>query len=101
VAIALPLYTLITNLKFVEKVFIDAERKAAARGEGDLQRRSIRFSRSFVGLNTWTMVFIIDFIILIIASSGHEMLLHVFAMVVGIGVILLIHAYRKMNNINL
>ena len=94
VAIAIPLYDLIKNLKFVEKVLIDAERKAEARGEGNLQRRSIKFFKIFIRINNWTLVFLIDFIILIAVPSRVGLVDHILAMLGGIGIILLIYAYR-------
>jgi CPA2 family monovalent cation:H+ antiporter-2 len=97
-ALAVPLYDLIKNLKFVEKVLIDAERKAEARGEGNLQRRSIRFYRAFVRINNWTLVFLISFAILLIVHFIQPgeigFLEHILGMLGCMGVILLIYAYR-------
>jgi CPA2 family monovalent cation:H+ antiporter-2 len=99
VAISVPLYDLIKNLKFVEKVYIDAERRAEARGEGDLQRRAIRLQKAFVRINNWLLVFGIAFAILVIKAlivpSDVGFTEHILAMLGGIGVILLIYAYRR------
>ena len=97
VAIAIPLYDLVKNLKFVEKVYIDAERRAEAKGEGNLQRRTIRFYKAFIRVNNWTIVFLIAFAILIIVPTGGGLMLieHFVAMLVAMGVILLIYAYRR------
>lgn len=94
VAIAIPLYELIKNLKFVEKVLIDAERKAEVRGEGNLQRRPIKFYRAFIRINNWTLVFCIAFVILILVPNSVGLIEHILAMLGGIGIILLIYAYR-------
>ena len=94
VAIAIPLYNMIKNLKFVEKVLIDAERKAEAKGEGNLQRRSIRFYKAFVRINNWSLVFIIAFLILILVPNNVGLMEHILAMLGGIAIILLIYAYR-------
>ncbi|MDR2698567.1 MAG: cation:proton antiporter [Candidatus Methanoplasma sp.] len=94
VAIAIPLYDLIKNLKFVEKVLIDAERKAEARGEGNLQRRSIRFYKVFVRINNWTLVFMISLAILILVPSSIGPVEFLLAMLGGIGIILLIYAFK-------
>lgn len=94
VAIAIPLYDLIKNLKFVEKVLIDTERKAEAKGEGDLQRKSIRFYKAFVRINNWTLVFLIDFVILILVPNSVGLMEHIIAMLGGIAIILLIYAYK-------
>jgi CPA2 family monovalent cation:H+ antiporter-2 len=95
VAIAIPLYSLIKNLKFVEKVLIDSERKAEAKGEGNLKRRSIRFHKAFVRINNWALVFLIAFVILIVVPNGIGLTEHILAMLVGIAVILFIHVYRR------
>ncbi|MCL2510017.1 MAG: cation:proton antiporter, partial [Methanomassiliicoccaceae archaeon] len=94
VALAIPLYSLVKHLKFVEKVLIDAERRAEARGEGNLQRRSIRLYKSFVRINNWAIVFVCAFVILIIVPSSGGLIEHIIAMLFGIVVIVLIHAFR-------
>ncbi|MDR0309708.1 MAG: cation:proton antiporter [Candidatus Methanoplasma sp.] len=94
VAIAIPLYDLIKSLKFVEKVLIDVERRAEARGHGNLQRRSIRFYKAFVRINTWTLVFLIAFSILILVPNNVGLWEHILSMIGGIGIILLLHAYK-------
>ncbi|MDR1955201.1 MAG: cation:proton antiporter [Candidatus Methanoplasma sp.] len=93
-AIAIPLYDLIKNLKFVEKVLIDSERKAEARGEGNLQRRSIKFYKAFVRINNWTLVFIIDFLILILVPNSIGLIEHIVAMLGGIGIVLVLYLYK-------
>jgi CPA2 family monovalent cation:H+ antiporter-2 len=95
VAVAIPLYNMIRNLKFVEKVLIDSERRAEAKGEGDLQKRSMRFHKAFVRLNNWVLVFVIDFIILIVVPNSVGLVEHLAAMLGGIGIILLIYAYKN------
>ncbi|MCL2148465.1 MAG: cation:proton antiporter [Methanomassiliicoccaceae archaeon] len=94
VAVAIPLYSLIKHLKFVEKVLIDSERKAEAKGEGNLQRRSIRFYKAFVRINNWALVFMIDFLILIIVPNSLGFVEHILAMLGGIAIILVIYAYK-------
>ena len=95
VAIAIPLYSLVKHLKFVEKVLIDAERRAEARGEGNLQRRSIKFYKAFVRINNWALVFVSAFVILIIVPSSVGLIEHIFAMLVGIVIIVLIYAFKR------
>ncbi|MCL2296605.1 MAG: cation:proton antiporter [Methanomassiliicoccaceae archaeon] len=95
VAIAIPLYSLIKHLKFVEKVLIDSERKAEARGEGNLQRRVIKFYKAFVRINNWVLVFIFAFVILILVPSSVGLVEHILAMLGGIGIIVLIYAFRS------
>lgn len=95
VAIAIPLYSLVKHLKYVEKVLINSERKAEARGEGNLERRSIRFYKSFVRINNWVLVFIPAFVILILVPSSVGPIEHILAMLGGIGIILLIYAFKQ------
>jgi len=99
VAVAIPLYSLIKHLKFVEKVLIDSERKAEARGEGNLQRRSIKFYKVFVRINNWVLVFTLTFVVLIIVPSGIGLWEHIVAMLFGIGIILLIYAFRHRSGV--
>ncbi|MCL1811723.1 MAG: cation:proton antiporter [Methanomassiliicoccaceae archaeon] len=100
VAIAIPLYNLIKNLKFVEKVLIDAERRAEARGEGNLQRRSIKFHKVFVRINNWALVFTIAFVIMILVPTSIGLIEHILAMLGGIGIILLIYAYKHRTGVD-
>ena len=94
VAIAIPLYNLVKHLKFVEKVLIDAERRAEERGEGNLQRRSIKFYKAFVRVNNWALVFVSAFVILAAVPNSADLIEHVFAMVIGIVIILLTYAFK-------
>ena len=96
--LAVPMYKMIQNLKFIEKVLIDIERKAEARGEGDLQRFTIRFYRAFIRINSWIFVVIISFVILILVSNNVGFWYHILAMVGGIIVILIISIYRHVSN---
>ena len=89
-----PLYKVIQNLKFIEKVLIDIERKAEARGEGDLQRLTIRFYKTFIRINNWVFVFIIAFVILILVPNSVGFWEHMIAMIAGIVTIVLLSVYK-------
>ena len=94
-ALSVPLYDLIKNLKFVEKVLIDIERKAEARGEGNLQRRSMRFYRAFIRINNWAFVFVLAFVILLVVPNDISFTNHMMAMAICALVILLIYIYKR------
>ena len=101
VAIAIPLYSLVKHLKFVEKVLIDSERRAEERGEGNLQKRTIKFHKAFVRMNNWVLVIVSAFAILILVPSSVGLIEHIIAMMVGIGVIVLIYAFRSRSSTDL
>ena len=94
-ALSVPLYDLIKNLKFVERVLIDVERKAEARGEGNLQRRSMRFYRAFIRINNWAFVFVLAFIVLLIVPNEVGFSNHMMAVAICAVVILLIYIYKR------
>ena len=93
--LSVPLYDFIKNLKFVEKVLIDVERKAEARGEGNLQRRSMRFYRAFIRINNWAFVFVLAFIILLIVPNDIGFWNHMISMALCALVVLFIYIYKR------
>jgi Kef-type K+ transport systems, membrane components len=94
-ALSGPLYDLIKNLKFVERVLIDVERKAEARGEGNLQRRSMRFYRAFISINNWAFVFVLAFVVLLIVPNEIGFMNHMVAVAICAAVILFIYIYKR------
>jgi len=93
--LSVPLYDFIKNLKFVEKVLIDVERKAEARGEGNLQRRSMRFYRAFIRINNWAFVFVLAFVILLIVPNDIGFWNHMISMALCALVVLFIYIYKR------
>ncbi|MDR2846508.1 MAG: cation:proton antiporter [Candidatus Methanoplasma sp.] len=93
-ALAIPLYNLVKNVKFLEKIVIDVERRAQKSGEGDLQRPSIRFYKKFIKINNWAIVFIIDFLILSIVPNSLGFWEHIVALVAGVSMIIALYLYR-------
>ncbi len=90
----LPLYEIIKNIKFVEKVMVDIERRAEAIGKGNLKRRQIRVFQEFIKVNTWLVVFFADFIFLMAVPNNVEFWDHFLVMLGGSLVVLAIYFYK-------
>lgn len=86
-----PLYHIVSNLKFVEKYFLDIERRAEEKGTGSLDSRWARFHKSVLKVNIWIMVFFLDFLILLFMPSPLGLWEHVTVMVSGMAVTLLVY----------
>ena len=101
VIITLLVENLMRHIKFVQKVLIDAERKAESKGKGNLQRRSIRFYKAFLKINNWLFAFAIAFVVMMLmpVPSDLGVIEHTFAAICGLGVVLLIYAFRHRTNI--
>lgn len=101
VIVAILVEDLIRHIKFVQKVFIDAERKAEAKGKGNLKRRSIRFYKSFLKINNWLFAIVIAFVLMIIMPTPSDLGIveYAFVAICGMGVILLIYAFRHRTNL--
>lgn len=95
IAVAALLYNLVNNLKYLGKVIINIERKAEETGKGDLQRRIIKFYRVFVRVNSWMLVIVISFTILLLVPNSIGIMEHVLAMFGGIGIIALVYAFKN------
>ena len=97
VILAIPLYDLIKNVKFVERVLLDIERKAEERGEGNVKRRRTRLYKASLRINNWVFVFVLAFLISIIGSTSAGFWNHMIAMLIAMSVILLIYIYKYKN----
>jgi len=71
-----PLYLIVNNVKFAEKVMLDKERRAERLGIGDLDSRTSRFHRSMVRTNTWLMVLLFDLLILAVMMINIDVWTH-------------------------
>lgn len=91
IALMLPLYLIVKNVKFAEKVMLDMERRAVTIGMGDLDSRVSRFYKEMVKVNTWMIVFFIDFLFLFIIPTNVDFLTHVFVVMFGAGCIIFIY----------
>lgn len=98
-ALLIPLYQMVKNMKFVEKYLLDIERRAEELGKGNLQSKWSRFHKGVLKTNIWLIVFFADFLILMFMPSPVEFLGHVAVMLSGMGVILLLYflKYWKKN----
>ncbi len=90
-ALMVPLYHILSNLKFVEKYFLEIERRAEEKGTGSLDSRWARFHKSVLKVNIWIMVFFLDFLILLFMPSPLGLWEHVTVMVSGMAVTLLVY----------
>ncbi|MFA6642634.1 MAG: cation:proton antiporter [Methanomethylophilus sp.] len=88
-----PLYKMIYNLKFVERVLVDAERKAVSTGTGNLDRRYMKVSKLFIEVNIWMVVFLLDFVILLVVPNDVGFWSHILVTLAGIAVIIGIWTY--------
>jgi len=84
------IYKMVYNLKFVERVIVDSERRAAAIGSGNLNGKPVKFFKFFIKLNIWMMVFLLDFILLLIVPNEVDFWSHILVAAGGIAVILII-----------
>ncbi len=86
-----PLYLFVKNMKFIEKYFLDIERRAAKVGRGDLNSLASRFHKSILKANIWMIVLFIDFILLLLMPSNVSLGVHIMVVFIGAGCILLIY----------
>lgn len=91
-----PLYKVVKNLKFLDRVFVDNERKAAE-SEGNSKLKSLKLHHRFIEANIWTLILILDFIILLIVPSKVGFWEHVLVLLGGIAVILAVYYIRLWN----
>jgi CPA2 family monovalent cation:H+ antiporter-2 len=68
-ALIMPLYNLVNSIIFLEKSIINAERVATRHGEGDLQRGTIKFFKSFIRVKVWPLVLTLDFAVIAIVPN--------------------------------
>lgn len=79
-----PLYLIVNNVKFAEKVMLDKERRAERLGIGDLDSRTSRFHRSMVRTNTWLMVLLFDLLILAVMMINIDVWTHLIGVLSGL-----------------
>ena len=78
----------VKNLKFLEKFFLDVERRAEKEGHGNLNSKLSKFHKEVIKVNIWMIVLFIDFILLLLMPSNLAFWTHVLVMVIGAGLIL-------------
>ena len=93
VIVAVILYKIVKNLKFIGKVLLDAERKAGAINPGST---SLKVQKAFIKVNNWALVFTITFLIVFLITNGASMIFEpLVASVGGMGIISIFYAYRR------
>jgi hypothetical protein len=94
VVVAVILYKLVKNLKFVGKVLLDVERKAGVLDKP--KRASMKFQKAFIRMNNWVLVIVVTFLIVLLVPNEAGLLEHAVSMLGGIGAIGIFYAYRHM-----
>lgn len=87
-----PLYFVVTNVKFLEKVIIEMERRAASKiiseDKEKKERKYVTFFKSFVKINDWVLVFLIDFFLLMIVPNNVDFIGHFLVALSGFAILL-------------
>ncbi len=87
------LYKMIFNFKFIERVLLDAERRASA---GNLaKRRSLnyRLTKFVVELNGWIAVILLDFVIILIVPNSVSFFGHLVVAAISSLILVLVYLY--------
>ncbi|WP_400207870.1 cation:proton antiporter [Methanomethylophilus alvi] len=85
------IYRLVFNFKFIERVMLDSERKAAEAGSGNIQSRTAKIMKYLVEMNAWILIIAIDFLIILIMPNEVSLLDHF--VVAGAGTLFVAIAY--------
>lgn len=94
ISLMIPLYMFVKNIKFVEKVFIDVERRAERLGVGDTNSTLSKFHKEIIKINNCMLVLFIDFIMLLFMPANVSIWTHVLIMVLGAGCLMSVYFYR-------
>jgi CPA2 family monovalent cation:H+ antiporter-2 len=87
------LYTMVFNFKFIERVLLDAERRASAGNTMKRRTLNYRLTKFFVELNGWLLVIFLDFIIILLVPNNVSFLGHLVVAAVASLILVLIYAY--------
>lgn len=93
VIVAVILYKVVRNLKFVGKVLLDAERKAGVLSKP--KRATLKVQKAFIRVNNWALALVVTFIIIVLVPNGAGIIEHIFAMLGGMGLIGIFYAYKQ------
>lgn len=88
------LFRLVYNLKFIDRVLLDSERKARMEGQETSGRFMSKFARAIVQLNIWILVVLVDFSILLIAPNSVDFIGHVYVFVIGVVILSIVTGIR-------
>lgn len=87
------LYTMVFNFKFIERVLLDAERRASAGNTMKRRTLNYRLTKFFVELNGWLLVIFLDFFIILLVPNNVSFLGHLVVAAVASLILVLIYAY--------
>ncbi len=85
---------IVFNFKFIERVMLDSERKAAEAGTGNIQSRTAKVMKYFIEMNAWILIIAIDFIIILVMPNDVSLLDHLIVAVAGTLIVALMYAIR-------
>lgn len=88
------IYRLVFNFKFIERVMLDSERKAAEAGTGNIQSRTAKLMKFLIEMNAWIMIIAIDFIIILIMPNEVSLLDHLVVAVAGTLLVAILYLIR-------
>ncbi|MBE6526676.1 MAG: cation:proton antiporter [Thermoplasmata archaeon] len=91
------LYFIVRYMTFIQRIMLDAERRAIRSGEKQGYSLGVKIMRFFVRRNNWLLVILFDFIILLITPNNVDFLGHMIVLVAGAAVIVisLLYAYIR------
>ena len=91
------LYFIVRYMTFIQRLMLDAERRAIRAGEKQGYSPGVKIMRFFVRRNNWLLVILFDFIILLITPNNVDFLGHMIVLVAGAAVIVisLLYAYIR------
>ena len=91
------LYFIVRYMTFIQRLMLDAERRAIRAGEKQGYSLGVKIMRFFVRRNNWLLVILFDFIILLITPNNVDFLGHMIVLVAGAAVIVvsLLYAYIR------
>ena len=87
------LYFLVRYLMFIQRIMLDAERRAIRAGEKDKYSLWMKIMRFFVRRNNWMLVIMFDFLILLVTPNNVDFIGHIIVLVSGAVLILLTLLY--------
>lgn len=87
------LYFIVRYMTFIQRLMLDAERRAIRAGEKQGYSPGVKIMRFFVRRNNWLLVILFDFIILLITPNNVDFLGHMIVLVAGAAVIVITLLY--------
>ena len=91
------LYFIVRYMIFIQRIMLDAERRAIRAGEKNGYSAGVRVMKFLVKRNSWLLVIFFDFIILLVTPNNVDFIGHVIVLVTGAALIIisLLYAYIR------